>query len=124
MWSNGQRAELARAHETTAALNDEKRQLEQRIAEIETACAAADAERAELRRAGEGNQSLFESIAHFGQSVGDIKGSFLGLVENLDHQNVAVTSAARSPAGGTGRADAIRLTTPDGLHANTGSQGL
>lgn len=96
MWFNGQRAELARAHETIAALNNEKRQLEQRIAEIEASCVAADAERAELRHAGEGNQSLFESIAHFGQSVGDIKGSFLGLVENLDHQNVTVTSAART----------------------------
>lgn len=96
MWFSGQRAELTRALETIDSLNSEKRQIEQRLADTEAARDATETELGTVQREQAGNRPLFESIVRFGRSVGDIKGSFLDLVENLDCQNASVARAAQT----------------------------
>ena len=94
MWFKRTREELARAQSAIDALNADKLALERQLADAEAAREAVKAELAALQDKHQADQSLFESISRFGQSVGDIKNSFLGLVQNLDGQRVAVTDAA------------------------------
>src|SRR5690606_7759583 len=94
MWFKRTREELARAQSAIDALNADTLELERQLADAEAAREAVKAELAALQDKHQADQSPFESISRFGQSVGDIKNSFLGLVQNLDGQRVAVTDAA------------------------------
>ncbi|MFZ5511018.1 MAG: methyl-accepting chemotaxis protein, partial [Pseudomonadota bacterium] len=72
----------------------QKRLLEQRLAEAESARHAALAELSSLRALQEGRQQLFENLVQFGESLGDVKTSFLSLAETLGGQRDAVAAAA------------------------------
>ncbi len=80
----------------------QKRLLEQRLAEAESARQSAEAELRNLRALQEGRQQLFENLVQFGESLGDVKSSFLSLAETLNGQRDAVAAAARTSRSSRG----------------------
>ena len=94
MWFNRSNDELAALRRERDELAAQTHALDQRLKEAEAARLATEAELRGLRTAQDGRGQLFENIVHFGESLGDIKGSFLSLADSLRSQRHAVSAAA------------------------------
>ncbi|MCK0507501.1 methyl-accepting chemotaxis protein [Aromatoleum anaerobium] len=84
------------------ALAEENARLQARLAAVETERTTLAAELSELRRERATLGEVFRNLGSFGESLGGVRQSFLGLTATLNDQKLSATEAA-------GRSDANRV---------------
>lgn len=136
MFCSKLKQELARLQRENADLQTQNDALSARLALAESSQAAAEAEREEMRDRDQLSQGMFANLSNFGQSLDDIRHSFIGLSDTLNRERESAQAAGAESGSSRHAFERIasnlgsmfsRITetssSVDGLHQRAGQIG-